>query len=204
MTRLRFAILSLPVGICLAFSYIMARLIFPIRQPPVEANNTRATLSATDSSIAEQLGDAAHAHEPSPESALLQGESATIYGITITLVDAHFAGRPTDWLGEWDYWMIECSVSNASSQLRYGLHPIVNSQVEYSSGGTFVWELPQVYYCTPSIERIGQGLEPGASFRCWLIYAAPANVSHVFWTYEVTGIGPDGNFEEGYIAFLVQ
>jgi len=187
----------------LILTYLFFNLVFS--SIPNNANQTWATLYATDDTIAE-LGDASHIVEITPDTILQIGETDTVFGLKVTLSNVGFISQEenTDPNHPREYWFVDFSVENISSGILYGIHPVVNTQLQYIIDGTYIWEMPDEYQCTPEIEFLSNGLQPNTSFQCRFIYSVPLDERSLFWVYTRTDIGADDSYEERYLVFRIR
>ena len=96
------------------------------------ANQTWATLQATDDTLVE-LGDGSHTVEIDPDTILQVGETAKVFDLKVTLADIGFFSKEenTGPNHSRENWCVDFTVENTSSRILCGIHPVVNTQIQY-------------------------------------------------------------------------
>ena len=170
----------------------------------ITANGANSTL-ATDEVIVE-LGDGSHTVEINPETILEIGETGSVFRLKVTLINVGFISKfeNGDPNHPQENWFVDFSVENISSEILYGIHPVVNTQLQYIINGNYIWDMPEEYQCSPEIQILGSGFQPNTSFKCHFIYSVPSDERNLYWVYIRTDNGEDGSYEERYLVYQIR
>lgn len=160
------------------------------------------TLYSRDETIVE-FGDGSHVRDINPNTVLQLGESDTVFGWKVTVSNAGFISYAENVAGEYEYWFVEFSVESIASKIQYGIHPVVNTQLQYlqnDQSDYYYWLMPEEYQCAPEIEIIAKGLQPFTSFQCRFTYLVPSDERDLYWVFYDTELSPEGSYEERYLV----
>jgi hypothetical protein len=156
-------------------------------------------LAANDNSMAPE--DGAHAVLINPEDVRLIGETSTLFGLEITLNNASYKKPAESDTENFEYWYVEFTVKNISSEIQYGINPGVEAQLQFNSQDFILDEFDK-RECDSTNWSVG--LQPGGTFHCRFVYLVPATEQNLFWVYDHTGYIEIGGFEESFAAFQIR